>query len=61
MRPGSRVVSFLFDMEGVKPKEKIVYLMPNVGRECTLILWETPLELLQPRPWWDARDWRWFK
>jgi len=60
MRPGCRVVSFLFDMEGVTPKEKIVYMMPNVKRECTLILWETPLDI-PPRPWWDVRDWRWFR
>lgn len=61
MRPGSRVVSFLFDMEGVKPKETIVYRMPNVGRDCTLHLWDTPLEFKQPRPWWDVRGWRWFR
>lgn len=57
MRPGSRVVSFLFDMEGVKSKETIIYLMPNVGRECTLHLWETPLQVKE-RPWWDVRGWQ---
>jgi SAM-dependent methyltransferase len=56
MRPGCRVVSFLFDMEGVRPKEKIVYMMPNLKRECTLILWETPLDI-PARPWWDVRGW----
>ncbi|MFO0801241.1 MAG: hypothetical protein U0804_27570 [Gemmataceae bacterium] len=44
MRPGCRVVSFLFDMEGVRPKESIIYYMPNVKRDCRLHLWETPLE-----------------
>jgi predicted RNA methylase len=47
MRPGSRVVSFLFDMEGVRPKERIVYTMPNLKRDCTLILWETPLDIVK--------------
>jgi len=46
MRPGSRVVSFLFDMEGVRPKESIVYRMPNLDRDCRLHLWEVPLEFV---------------
>jgi tRNA A58 N-methylase Trm61 len=45
MRPGCRVVSYLFDMEGVRPKEEVVYRMPNRGWECRLYLWETPLEV----------------
>jgi SAM-dependent methyltransferase len=44
MRPGSRVVSFLFDMEGVRPKETVIYFMPNQKRDCRLLLWETPLD-----------------
>ncbi len=44
MRPGCRVVSFLFHMEGVRPKETIIYYMPNAKRDCRLLLWETPLD-----------------
>jgi SAM-dependent methyltransferase len=45
MRPGCRIVSYLFDMEGVRPKQRITYLMPSLNRECQLLLWETPLEM----------------
>ena len=57
LRPGSRIVSFLFDMEGVRPKESIIYQMPNLKRDCRLFMWETPLEFTE-RPWWDWRGWR---
>jgi predicted RNA methylase len=46
MRPGSRIVSFLFHMEGVRPKETVIYYMPNLKRDCRLLLWETPLEFV---------------
>ena len=47
LRPGSRVVSFLFDMKGVQPREQLIYFMPNKKRECRLYLWETPLDFVQ--------------
>lgn len=57
MRPGSRVVSYLFAMEGARPKEEVIYRLSNRGWECRLYLWETPLDL-DRRPWWDVRGWR---
>ncbi len=47
LRPGSRIVSFLFDMEGVRPKAEVIYYMPNTKRDCRLFLWETPLDFVE--------------
>ena len=46
MRPGCRIVSYLFDMEGVRPKEIVIHMLPSHKRECRLLLWETPLEFV---------------
>lgn len=43
MRPGSRVVSYLFDMQGVRPRQRIQFQQKN-GYTRTLYLWVTPLE-----------------
>lgn len=43
LRPGARIVSFLFDTPGVRPTSVVVYHMPNLKRDCRLVLWETPL------------------
>jgi len=43
LKPGSRIVSHDFDMQGVKP-DKVVTVNPDSGsREHTVYLWTTPL------------------
>lgn len=43
LKPGCRIVSHDFDMEGVKPKKMVTYA-PSGGREHRIYLWVTPLE-----------------
>jgi SAM-dependent methyltransferase len=43
MRPGSRIVSHLFDMKGVRP-EKVAEYASKDGHMHTLFLWTTPLK-----------------
>jgi uncharacterized protein (TIGR03000 family) len=43
LKPGSRIVSHDFNMEGVKPKQ-VVTMDADDGREHTIYLWVTPLE-----------------
>jgi SAM-dependent methyltransferase len=43
LKPGSRVVSHQFDMEGVEPEKKLHYRSHEDGRIHTLFLWTTPL------------------
>ena len=43
LKPGSRIVSHDFDMQGVKPKQVVKVPLPD-GREKTVYLWVTPLE-----------------
>jgi tRNA G37 N-methylase Trm5 len=43
LKPGCRIVSHDFDMEGVRPKRQITYT-PQGGREHRIFLWVTPLE-----------------
>jgi len=43
LKPGCRIVSHDFDMEGVKPKKMVNYA-PSGGREHRIYLWVTPLE-----------------
>jgi precorrin-6B methylase 2 len=43
LKPGSRIVSHNFDMEGVKPK-KVERVRTKDGIEHTVYLWVTPLE-----------------
>jgi len=44
LKPGSRIVSHDFDMEGVKP-DKIIHLTSNEDNtEHTIYLWTTPLK-----------------
>jgi SAM-dependent methyltransferase len=43
LKPGCRIVSHDFNMEGVKPKREITYTPPG-GREHRIYLWVTPLE-----------------
>ena len=42
LKPGCRIVSHDFNMEGVKPKREVSIMGPN--REHRIFLWETPLE-----------------
>jgi tRNA G37 N-methylase Trm5 len=42
LKPGCRIVSHDFNMEGVKPKREVSIMGPN--REHRIYLWETPLE-----------------
>jgi SAM-dependent methyltransferase len=52
MRPGSRVVSFLFDMnkeDAVSVKEKVELVRMSNGRDPVVYLWRTPLRF-EPRP-----------
>ena len=44
LKPGCRIVSHDFNMEGVKPKREIVYTPPSGGRDHRIYLWVTPLE-----------------
>ena len=43
LKPGSRIVSHDFNMEGVRPKREATYT-PSGGREHRMFLWVTPLE-----------------
>jgi SAM-dependent methyltransferase len=43
LKPGCRIVSHDFNMEGVKPKREITFTPPG-GREHRIFLWVTPLE-----------------
>ena len=43
LKPGSRIVSHAFDMQGVKPK-KVETVEAENGSEHTVYLWVTPLE-----------------
>lgn len=43
LKPGCRIVSHDFNMEGVRPKREITFT-PGGGREHRIFLWETPLE-----------------
>lgn len=43
LKPGCRIVSHDFNMEGVKPKKELSYTPPG-GREHRVYLWVTPLE-----------------
>src|ERR1700722_20369051 len=43
LKPGCRIVSHDFNMEGVRPKRELTYTPPG-GREHRMFLWVTPLE-----------------
>jgi tRNA G37 N-methylase Trm5 len=43
LKPGCRIVSHDFNMEGVRPKREVTYT-PQGGREHRIYLWETPLD-----------------
>jgi tRNA G37 N-methylase Trm5 len=43
LKPGSRIVSHDFNMEGVRPKREVAFT-PQGGREHRVYLWVTPLE-----------------
>jgi len=44
LKPGSRIVSHSFDMEGVKPEKKIEYQAKD-GITHTIYLWRAPIQL----------------
>src|SRR2546430_8015684 len=44
LKPGCRIVSHDFDMQGVRPKRQITFTPPGGGREHRIYLWVTPLE-----------------
>jgi precorrin-6B methylase 2 len=44
LKPGSRIVSHQFDMEGVEPEKTVHYQSREDGRIHTLFLWTTPLK-----------------
>ncbi len=44
LKPGSRIVSHSFDMEGVKP-EKVVHYEAKDGITHTIYLWRAPIKL----------------
>jgi SAM-dependent methyltransferase len=46
LKPGCRIVSHDFNMEGVRPKREMSYT-PGGGREHRIYLWVTPLEKLK--------------
>ncbi|MBX9681999.1 MAG: 50S ribosomal protein L11 methyltransferase [Gemmataceae bacterium] len=43
LKPGCRIVSHDFNMEGVKPQKELT-ITPDGGREHRVFLWVTPLE-----------------
>lgn len=43
LKPGCRIVSHDFNMEGVRPKREVTYTPPG-NREHRIYLWVTPLE-----------------
>ncbi len=43
LKPGCRIVSHDFNMDGVRPKREVTYTPPG-GREHRIYLWETPLD-----------------
>jgi hypothetical protein len=43
LKPGSRIVSHDFDMEGVTPDQVVEMTTPN-GASHTVYLWTTPLK-----------------
>ena len=43
LKPGCRIVSHAFDMQGVRPKKEITFT-PQGSREHRIYLWVTPLE-----------------
>jgi precorrin-6B methylase 2 len=45
MKPGSRIVSHSFNMEGVKPKQEIKFKSKETDREHTIYLWVTPIKV----------------
>lgn len=48
LRPGSRIVSHQFDMEGIRPEKEVHYRSKADGRIHTLYLWTTPLKKATP-------------
>lgn len=44
LKPGCRIVSHDFNMEGVKPKRELTFTPSTGGREHRIFLWVTPLE-----------------
>jgi tRNA G37 N-methylase Trm5 len=48
LKPGCRIVSHDFDMEGVRPKREITVRQNDGGREHRVYLWVTPLEKVKP-------------
>ena len=49
LKPGSRIVSHDFDMEGVKPDQEIEMTSEEDGESHTLYLWTVPLKKEKPR------------
>ena len=44
LKPGSRIVSHDFNMEGVRPKRELTVRPRDGSREHRIYLWQTPLE-----------------
>lgn len=44
LRPGTRIVSHSFDMQGIKPDNVVRFKSKETGREHTLYLWTAPLK-----------------
>jgi SAM-dependent methyltransferase len=47
LKPGCRIVSHDFNMEGVQPKREITFTPPGGGRDHRIFLWVTPLQKIQ--------------
>jgi precorrin-6B methylase 2 len=48
LKPGCRIVSHDFDMEGVRPKKHISFRPADGSRDHQVYLWVTPLEKITP-------------
>jgi SAM-dependent methyltransferase len=44
LKPGSRIVSHDFDMDGVEPDQVVTVKSQDMSREHTIYLWTTPLK-----------------
>lgn len=50
LKPGCRIVSHDFDMQGVRPKRELILRAGDGSREHRVLLWVTPLEKEKSAP-----------
>ena len=50
LKPGSRIVSYRFDMKGIKPDKIVTVTLEEDNSEHTVYLWTTPLKRIDEQP-----------